>query len=71
MAVRQKGRLKNRDDADPETILNVVAKRLDTGEIHYFILLANEWAGTQYYLDKIPDSKIYSRSDSSPHFERD
>ena len=59
--LRKKGRLRNRNDAAPATVFDVVTKRLNTGEIHYFVLLAAGWAGTEHYLQKIPGSKIYER----------
>jgi hypothetical protein len=61
LALRKKGRLRNRHDADPATILKVVSERLDNGQFHYFIVLAAEWAGTKYYLDRIPGARVYSR----------
>lgn len=64
--VRPKGRFKNRDDADPSTVLDIVAKRLETGEISYFVLLINEWAGTKEFVTRIPGSRIYHRADKNP-----
>lgn len=62
--VRPKGRLRNRDDADASTILSIVMKHLDDGLISYFAILAGQWAGTKYYLDKIEGAKVYERSKS-------
>lgn len=59
--VRKKGRFKNRHDADPTAVLKVVVDRLDTGEFQYFALLTGNWAGTKYYLDRIPGAQIYKR----------
>ncbi len=59
--LRKKGRIKNRHDADASAILNIIVERFDTGEIHYFAILAGEWAGTKYYLDRIPGALIYSK----------
>lgn len=56
----KKGRLKNRDAADPSTILSIVRDRLNSGEFQMFALLHGQWAGTKYYLDKIPGARIYN-----------
>lgn len=63
--LRPKGRFKNRNDADPSTVLDIVAKRLDTGEVHYFALLVNEWAGTKEYVARIPGSRIFCRAEQN------
>jgi hypothetical protein len=59
--LRKKGRFKNRHDAAATVVFDVVTKRLDTGEIHYFVLLTAQWAGTEHYLKKIPGSQVYER----------
>jgi Zn-dependent protease with chaperone function len=62
IAVRKKGRIRNRHDADAATILSIVMQRLSTGEFHYFVLLQGKWAGTQYYLERISGARFYHRS---------
>ncbi|MFN6962469.1 MAG: M48 family metalloprotease [Pyrinomonadaceae bacterium] len=62
--LRKKGPLKNRDDADPSTIVGIVRDRLDTGLINYFVTLTGAYAGLKSDLERIPGALIYSRRES-------
>lgn len=59
VGVRKKGRFRNRNDADPSTILKIVRDRINNEEFHAVVVLTGKWAGTRYYLDRIPGARFF------------
>lgn len=57
--LRPKGRLKNRHDAKPTAILDIVVDRLSSGEFQYFAILDHNWGNIAERLDQIPGARIY------------
>lgn len=57
-------RPKKKDDSEPKAIFEIVADRLDTGEIHFFALLDQSWGETGKKLDAIHGAKVYVGSPS-------
>jgi hypothetical protein len=60
LALRRKGRFKNSSDLDPQKLIDLVADRLDSGEIQFFATLTGDRVAIQEYLDKIPGAKIWT-----------
>lgn len=52
-------RPKVKGDADPASIFEIVSRQLDTGEIHFFALLNNQWGNMRDRLEAIPGARIY------------
>ncbi len=56
-------RPKEKNDASAATVLEIVSKRLNTGEIEYFAILDSQWKDTKSELQKIADAEVYRAPD--------
>lgn len=57
-------RPKQKGDADTATIMGIVNKRLDTGEVHFVVIVDNSWRETFDMISQVPGSKIYEKPSS-------
>lgn len=51
-------------DADAKAVLDIVCSRLDTGEVHYFVVLDQSWGDAGKLFDEMPGSRVYDAATS-------
>lgn len=52
-------RPKQKNDANASNVLEIVSKRLNTGEISHFFIVDPQWKGVMTQLEQMPNAKIY------------
>jgi hypothetical protein len=52
-------RAKKRGDAGSDSILRIVVDRLDTGEVHYVVILDKTWGEAGKTITEMPGARIY------------